>query len=216
MGYSGGVSTISTEVRASLAVGIPEGASARIVALPFARFKLRVREGLLAASVGEASVRVENGVVRLSARRPPRWSAVVAPLVPLGFAAAAALFVLGPSPLPALFLARGTAAAMAALAILQGSLATREETTVSAADAFVVAVKRPLGLGRFEKLLGRAERLLPRPLADLVGRRVVVVEAPFGADRLAIRQRVFVPRRVVTAEALVRSLKTAQYARFGA
>jgi hypothetical protein len=45
---------------------------------------------------------------------------------------------------------------------------------------------------------------------------VVVVEAPFGADRLAIRQRVFVPRRVVTAEALVRSLKTAQYARFGA
>jgi hypothetical protein len=215
MRYSGGVSTISTEVRAPV-VGIPEGASARIVAISFGRFKVRIRDGRHAASVGEASLRIENGVIRLSARRPPRWSAVAGPLVPLGFAAAAALLVLGPSPLPALFVAVGTVTARAALAILQGRLAAREETTVSAADTFVVAVKRPLGLGRFEKLLGRAERLLPRPLADLVGRRVVVVEAPFGADRLAIRQRVFVPRRVVTAEALVRSLKTAQYARFGA
>ena len=215
MRYSGSVSTISTEVRAPVA-GIPEGASARIVAVSFGRFKVRMRDGLLAASVGEASLRVENGVVRLSARRPPRWSAVAGPLVPLGFAAAAALFVLGPSPLPALFVAIGTAAAVAALAILQGSLATREEATVSAADTFVVAVKRPLGLGRLEKLVVRIERLLPGPLADLVGWRVVVVEAPFGADRLAIRQRVLVLRRVATAEALVRSLKAAQYARFGA
>ena len=154
MRYSGGVSTISTEVRAPVA-GIPEGASARIVAISFGRFKVRMRDGRLAASVGEASLRVENGVIRLSARRPPRWSAVAGPLVPLGFAAAAALFVLGPSPLPALSVAIGTAAAMAAVAILQGSLATREETTVSAADTFVVAVKRPLRLSRFEKLRTR-------------------------------------------------------------
>jgi len=212
MGYSGGVSTISTEVRAPLAVSIPEGASVRIVALPFARFKLRVREGLLAASVGEASVRVENGVVRLSARRPPRWSAVVAPIAPLGFAVAAALLVVGPFAL-ALVAAAATLAAMTVIVILRGSLATREEATVSAADTFVLAVKRPLGLDRMERLLGRAEWLLPRRLGDLVGRRVVVVEAPFGADRLAIRRRALVARRVVTAEALVKSLKAAQHPR---
>jgi hypothetical protein len=55
MGYSGGVSTVSTEVRAPV-VSIPEGASARIVALPFGRFKVRMRDGLLATSLRDASV----------------------------------------------------------------------------------------------------------------------------------------------------------------
>jgi hypothetical protein len=214
MGYSGGVSTISTEVRAPV-VGIPEGASARVVALPFGRFKLRVRDGLLAASVGDASVRVENGTVRLNTRRAPRWTAAVGLVGPLGFTVAAALIVLGPSPLPAYLAAGAAAAAMIVISILRGSLARREESTVSAADTFVVAVKRPLGLDRIERLLGKTEWLLPRPLADLVGRRVVVVEAPFGADRLAIQRRFLIPRRVGTAMALVRALKAARLPRAG-
>ena len=82
-----------------------------------------------------------------------------------------------------------------------------------AADTYVVAVRRPLGLDRIAWLLGTVEWLLPRPLADLVGRRVVVVEASFGPDRLAIQRRAFVARRVVTAEALVRSLKAARLPR---
>ncbi|MGZ4199750.1 MAG: hypothetical protein ACXVP1_06140 [Thermoleophilia bacterium] len=209
------MSTISTEVRSPV-VGLPDEASARIVALPCGRFRLRARDGLLATSVGQSSLRVENGVVRLSSRRPPRWSAVAAPFVPLGFAAAAALFVLGPSPLTALLVAWATAVVMAVIAILRGVLASREEATVNAADTFVVAVKRPLGLDSIEGLLAKVEWLLPRPLADLVGRRVVVVEAPFGADRLAIRRRLLVPRRVATAQALVRALKTARVPRNGA
>ncbi len=212
MRYSGDVSTISTEVRAPVAVGTLEGASARIVALPFGRFKLRVRDGLLAASVGEAWVRVEGAVVRLSARRPPRWSTVVGLFVPLGFAAAAVLLLLG-TPRLALLASGVTLASMAVVETLQRSLAMREEAAVYAADTYVVDVRRPLGLDRIAWLLGTVEWLLPRPLADLIGRRVVVVEASFGPDRLSIQRRAFVARRVVTAEELVRSLRAARLPR---
>ena len=212
MRYSGGVSTISTEVDASVVVGIPEGASARIVALPFGRFKVRVRDGLLAASVGAAWVKVEGAVVRLNAKRPPRWSAMLAASLPLGFIVAAALLLLG-IPWLALMAAGATLTAIVAITLLRRLLAEREEATVYAADMYVVAVRRPLGLEGITWLLGKVEPLSPHALTDLIGRRVVVVEASFGPDRLSIQRRALVAHSVATAEALVRSLRTARQPR---
>lgn len=212
MGYSGNVSTLPTEARVPVLTRIPQGASARVVALPFGRFKLRVREGRLASSVGEALVQIEGRVLHLNARRPPRWSVVTGQVAPLGFVASAVLLVVGALSL-GLAAAATTATIMALVAILRSLLAVHEETTVRAADAFVVAVKRPLGLERIDWLMKKLEKLLPRPLADLVGPRVVEVEASFGADRLAIQRRALVARRVVTAQSLVQALRAARHAR---
>jgi acyl dehydratase len=212
MRYSDGVRTISTEVATPVPAGVPVGASARIVALPFGRFKVRVRDGLLAASVGAAWLRVEGAVVRLSTRRPPRWSTVLGLTLPLGFVVAAALLLLG-TPWLAPVAAGATLAAIVAITILRRLLAESEETVVYAADAYVVAIKRPLGLDRIAWLLRKVEPQLPHTLSDLIGRRVVVVEASFGRDRLSIQRRALVARRVATAEALVRSLRTARQPR---
>jgi hypothetical protein len=206
------VSALSREAGASIATLVPEGASARIVALPFGRFRLRVREGRLAVSVGKADVRIEAGQLHVRALRPPGWAVALGCAAPLGLVPAAILLVVGPL-YPGLVAAALAAIVITALALVRSLLAVPEETTVHAADAFVVGVRRPLGLGRLDRPFSRLERFLPRPLSDLVGRRVVEVEASFGSDRLAIRRRALAATRVATAQSFVQTLNAARHTR---
>ncbi len=207
-----GVSAISTEAGASIAGLVPAGASARVVALPFGRFKFRVREGWSAVSMGRVDVRIEAGLLHMNGHRAPRWGVALGRVAPLGLAAACALLLVG-RPFYGLAVASGTVVVMAALALLRSLLAVHEETTVHAADAFVVGVRRPLGLRRLDGPLSKLDGVLPRPLSDLVGRRVVEVEASFGSDRLAIQRRALSASRVASAESFVQTLKAARHAR---
>jgi hypothetical protein len=204
------VSTLATEAVTPLPVCVPEGASAHVAALPFGRFKVRVRDGLAAVSVGRASLQIEGDVVRLRARRPPRAAAVAHRVAPLGFVPVVLLFAAG-LPSAAFLMACSTVVAVGVAGILEALLARAEETTVRAADTVVVAVRRPLGLNviGLSAVAQVLERMLPRTLADLVGPRIVVLEAPFDADRLAIRRRAVVTRQVAASQSLVCSLRLA-------